>query len=90
MKIPCKGCLSYPICIGQKQLSCEDLHDFFRITHRRLKVEAGEKSGESNKFTLPLEKRNEIWDELWEILYKTLPNIKGMFRNTAREQELFK
>ena len=88
--MPCKGCISYPICISQKQLSCDDLYTFFNDTHDRLKIKAGGKAGNRGTFDLPLEKRNELWDELWEIMYKTLPNIQGMFRNTKKEKDLFK
>jgi len=86
MKPPCKGCISYPICIGQKQLSCEDLYTFFNDNHDRLKLEAGADPEKIGPFSLPLEKRNEVWDELWEIMYEFLPNITGMFRSTRRQR----
>ena len=86
MKPPCKGCISYPICIGQKQVSCEDLYTFFNDNHDRLKIEAGADPETIDVFYLTLEKRNEVWDELWEILYEFLPNIKGMFRSTKKQK----
>ena len=86
MNPPCKECLKYPICISEKQLSCDALFTFFNDTHDRLKIEAGADPETIDPFCLSLEERNKIWDEMWEVLYEFLPNIKGMFRNTKKQK----
>jgi len=83
MKSPCKECLKYAICIGKKQLSCEDFYTFFNDTHDTLKLANGAKDLRS---PLTLELRNKAWDQLWVEVRKHMPNCQGLFRNTKRQK----
>lgn len=76
-KIPCKECLKLPICIGQSQLSCDDVHDYFNSVLDHIKREMGIAN---NKSAVELALRNEAWDKAWDTMRYDLPNIKGLFR----------
>ena len=83
MKPPCKKCLKYAVCISQNQLSCDELQNFFNDIHQSIKKRYV--YGEVTVYNLGLPERNKAWDEAWEEMYKFLPNLKGMFRSTQRQ-----
>ena len=85
MKPPCKQCLKYAICIAQTQLSCEDFYKFFNDMHDKLKMKHGAKV-RKNGWALSLEERNEAWDELWNEVYKCMPNCQGLFRGEKKQK----
>lgn len=91
MKIPCKTCLKYAICISQKQLSCDDLQDFFNNIHIEMKEVEISKLNRGKQYVaylsfLHLEQRNKAWDNTWEQMYKHFPNLESLFRGTSRQQ----
>ena len=83
MTIPCRECLKFAICIGQKQLSCEDVYTYFNDSHDRLKLEV---SGTLEPNQITLEDRNKAWDMLWDVMREDLPNLQGLFRSSKRQK----
>jgi len=83
VKCPCKECLKYAICIGQKQLSCEDFYTFFNDTHDALKLAYGAFTTTSY---MTLNLRNKVWDKLWDKVRIHMPNCQGLFRNQKRQK----
>lgn len=79
MNPPCKECLKYAICIGKKQLSCDDFYTFFNDTHDTLK-------SKDLRRPLTLELRNEVWDKVWVEVRTHMPNCQGLFRDTELQK----
>ena len=89
MIIPCKQCLKLPICISRTNISCNSLQDYFNTLHysiRKKYVKPSKEKSIHDIFDVLLEDRNKAWDETWEEMHKTLPNINGMFRSTSRQK----
>jgi len=83
MNPPCKECLKYAICIGKKQLSCDDFYTFFNDTHDTLKL--GNEVYTSTGY-MTLEKRRKVWGKLWDEVRIHMPNCQGLFRNQKRQK----
>lgn len=81
-KIPCKQCLKYAICVGQRSITCDEVQTYFNNVHDYIKMEM-KIHKESNH---NLVERNKAWDKAWEIMFHDLPNVKALCLNTVRQQ----
>jgi len=75
MKIPCKTCLKYPVCLSDRHsyilISCPDLRDVFthiyndkRLVYRLDKVD------------ITATQMTKLYNETWHEIYKILPALE--------------
>jgi hypothetical protein len=82
MESPCEECLKYPICRSKKYVQCNDLNRYFNDDLQLLKKSEMEKRQAHKIYPnyLTQEEHNSAWDFLWQELYKSFPNLQGIYR----------
>jgi hypothetical protein len=80
MNPPCDQCLKFAICIGNKQIMCNDFYEYFTKTYRQRKQELREDFSMTH-LTESLE--NNAWDYAWDKAKEIFPD-SNMFRTQLK------
>lgn len=79
--IPCKQCLKFPVCLGRKEIRCDDFHDYLVKVYRE-KKEIWKEFLKMNH--LDIEHQNQAWDSAWDVMQETFPYMRSLYRGVGR------